>query len=71
MKNDKNDRLSDGLEQLLAQQEAELINRAKKVLMAYLNMTEPQAHQFIVKQAMNLRRSKVDIAEGVLKTYEL
>jgi two-component system, response regulator PdtaR len=51
-------------------EEIRLIDRAKCVLIQYLNMTEEQAHHYIEKQAMNLRQSRVATAEGILKTYE-
>lgn len=47
-----------------------LIDRAKCVLIEYLNMTEADAHRYIEKQAMDLRRSRRDVAETILKTYE-
>jgi len=46
-----------------------VINRAKLLLISYLNLSEQEAHRFIEKQAMDLRSSKRAIAEGVLKTY--
>ncbi|MCQ2575926.1 MAG: ANTAR domain-containing protein [Treponema sp.] len=61
----------DSSEGLSPDQEKELVERAKKALMRYLNMSEPEAHKFIVHQAMNLRRTKIDIAEGILTAYEL
>ncbi len=51
-------------------EEERLINRAKFILIQYLNMTESQAHHFIEKQSMNLRQTRVQTAEGILKTYE-
>ncbi|MCQ2591409.1 MAG: ANTAR domain-containing protein [Treponema sp.] len=48
----------------------EIILRAKRVLMTYLNMTENEAHTFIIKQSMNLRRTKREMAESILITYE-
>lgn len=51
-------------------QDEKMINRAKCVLIQYLNMTETQAHKYIEKQAMNLRLSKTEISENILKTYE-
>ncbi|MCR5495013.1 MAG: ANTAR domain-containing protein [Treponema sp.] len=51
-------------------EEIRLIDRAKCILIQYLQMTEPQAHKYIEKQAMNLRLSKVQMAESILKTYE-
>ena len=47
-----------------------LVNRAKILLMQNLRMTESQAHHYLEKQAMNLRKSKYDVALRVLKTYE-
>ena len=46
-----------------------VIDRAKCLLISYLNLSEQEAHRFIEKQAMDLRSSKRLIAEGVLKTY--
>jgi response regulator NasT len=47
-----------------------IINRAKWILISYMNMNEKEAHRFIEKQAMDMRTTKRAIAEGVLKTYE-
>ena len=46
------------------------IDRAKCILISYLNMTEDEAHKHIEKQAMNMRITKRAVAEGILKTYE-
>ncbi len=51
-------------------QEIRLVDRAKYTLMQYLSMTEPQAHRYIEKQAMDMRLSKRAIAESILNTYE-
>ena len=51
-------------------EEERLIARAKTVLGRYLNMTEQQAHRYIERQSMNLRQSKIQTAESILKTYE-
>lgn len=51
-------------------EEIRLVDRAKCVLIQTLNMTEPQAHRYIEKQAMDMQRTRRDIAEGILKTYE-
>lgn len=51
--------------------EIRLIDRAKCILIQYLNMSEPQAHRHIEKQAMDLRVTKKEIAENILKTYEM
>ena len=45
------------------------VSRAKCCLVQYLNMTESQAHRYIEKQAMDMRTSKKDVAENILKTY--
>lgn len=47
-----------------------LVNRAKILLMQNLRMTESQAHHYLEKQAMDLRKSKYDIALRILNTYE-
>jgi response regulator NasT len=47
-----------------------LVDRAKCLLISYLNMTEPQAHRYIEKQAMDLRLSKRDLAVNLIRTYE-
>jgi len=52
-------------------EDIKLIERAKYCLIQYLGMTEPQAHRHIEKQAMDMRRSKRQIAEDILKTYEM
>ncbi|MBD5559328.1 MAG: ANTAR domain-containing protein [Clostridia bacterium] len=49
----------------------QLIERAKKVLMRYLGMSEPQAHRFLERNAMNLRMRKTELAKAVLKMYDL
>ena len=50
--------------------EIRLVDRAKCILIQYLNMTEQQAHRYIEKQAMDLRQSRVVTAENILKTYD-
>ena len=52
-------------------EEIKVINRAKCVLMQCLAMSEPQAHKYLEKQAMDLRISKKNVAEQVLTTYEM
>ncbi|NLM12807.1 MAG: ANTAR domain-containing protein [Epulopiscium sp.] len=47
-----------------------LVDRAKCVLIEYLKMTEAEAHRFIEKQAMDMRITKREVAERILKTYE-
>lgn len=50
--------------------EIKLINRAKCVLMDYLKLTEPQAHRYIEKQAMDTRQTKKEVAQNILIRYE-
>jgi response regulator NasT len=50
--------------------DAKLLNRAKLLLMQVLKLSEPQAHHYIEKQAMDLRISKREVAEGIINTYE-
>lgn len=47
-----------------------IVDRAKCLLISYLNMREDEAHRYIEKQAMDTRNTKRIVAEGVLKTYE-
>ncbi len=51
-------------------EEIKLINRAKSCLMQYLKFTEPQAHRYIEKQAMDTRQTRKDIARHILSIYE-
>jgi len=46
-----------------------IVDRAKCLLISYLNLSEQEAHRFIEKQAMDLRSTKRAIAEEILKTY--
>ena len=61
---DENSKLEQKLEDI------RIINRAKYILITYLNMSEQEAHRYIEKQAMDMRAAKRVIAEGILKTYE-
>ena len=49
--------------------EIRLVNRAKWLLISELNMSEPDAHRYIEKQAMDRGLSKRNIAEDIIKTY--
>lgn len=51
-------------------EEIRRIDRAKCVLIQSLGMTEGQAHRYMEKQAMDLRLSRRQVAEAILKTYE-
>ena len=50
-------------------EEIRLINRAKWLLISELKMSEPDAHRYIEKQAMDRCVSKRVIAEEIVKTY--
>ena len=50
--------------------EIRLVNRAKWLLIECLSMTEADAHRYIEKQAMDLRLSKREVAEHIIKTYK-
>lgn len=49
--------------------EIRLVNRAKWLLISELNMSEPDAHHYIERQAMDACCPKKVIAENIIKTY--
>ena len=49
--------------------EIRLVNRAKWLLIGELKMTEPDAHRYIEKQAMDRCVPRRQIAEEIIKTY--
>jgi AmiR/NasT family two-component response regulator len=49
--------------------EIRLVNRAKWLLISEGKMTEPDAHRYIEKQAMDRCVAKRQIAEEIVKTY--
>lgn len=51
-------------------EEIRLVNRAKWLLIECLNMAEADAHRYIEKQAMDLRITKREVAENIIKTYQ-
>lgn len=51
-------------------EEIRVVNRAKWLLIQHLQMTEGEAHRYIEKQAMDLRTSRREAAENVIKTYQ-
>ncbi|MCI8441077.1 MAG: ANTAR domain-containing protein [Provencibacterium sp.] len=51
-------------------EEIRLCGRAKCALIQYCGYTEPQAHRYMEKQAMDERRTRREIAEEILKIYE-
>jgi response regulator NasT len=50
--------------------EIRMMNRAKWLLIERLQMTEAEAHRCIEKQAMDLRVSRREVAENIVKTYQ-
>lgn len=50
-------------------EEIRLVNRAKWLLIENLSMSEPDAHRYIEKQAMDTSSTKREIAENIIKTY--
>ncbi len=51
--------------------EIRLINRAKWALISKMGMSEPDAHRYIEKQAMDTRTPRIAIAQSVLKKFNL
>ncbi len=51
-------------------EEIRIVGRAKLVLIQVLKMTEMQAQHYIEKQSMDLRQTKLETAENILRTYE-
>lgn len=49
--------------------EIRLVNRAKWLLISELKMTEPDAHRYIEKQAMDRCVPRRRVAEEIIKTY--
>lgn len=47
-----------------------IIDRAKCILVAHLAMSEPEAHRHIEKQAMDMRMTRREVAQDILKTYD-
>lgn len=49
--------------------EIRFVNRAKLLLISELKMTEPEAHRYIEKQAMDRCIGKRQVAEEIIKVY--
>lgn len=49
--------------------EIRLVNKAKWILISELSMSEPEAHRYIEKQAMDRCIAKRSIAEEIIKLY--
>lgn len=46
------------------------INRAKWLLVEHLHMSEPEAHRYIEKTAMDQCVKRLEIAQSIMKTYK-
>lgn len=46
------------------------VNRAKWLLIERHHMTENDAHRYIEKQAMDMRMSRREVAEGIIRAYD-
>ena len=46
-----------------------VIDRAKCMLIAERHMSEPEAHAYIEKRAMNYRQTKRDVAEEIIRSF--
>lgn len=51
-------------------EELRLVSRAKCILIETGGLTEPEAHAFLEKQAMNRRMTKADVARELLQSRE-
>lgn len=60
----KHERIDKGIEDM------DLLARAKLLLIECLQMTEPEAHRYISRQAMDKRVSIREAAEDIIKTYQ-
>ena len=47
------------------------VNHAKWLLIQNDHMTENEAHRFIEKQAMDMRLSRREVAESIIRTYDM
>ncbi|MDR1002303.1 MAG: ANTAR domain-containing protein [Oscillospiraceae bacterium] len=47
-----------------------IVNRAKCILISNLSLSEAEAHRYIEKQAMDMRITRREVAEELLRTYE-
>lgn len=52
-------------------EEIRIVNRAKWLLIEKLGMTEPSAHRYIEKTAMDHCVTKCSVAESIIKTYQI
>lgn len=52
-------------------EERKLVEKAKWLLVENADMTEPDAHRYIQKQAMNSRISQLRVARDIIKNYDV
>ena len=50
-------------------QDRKVIEKAKWILVEKMNMTEPQAHRYIQKRAMDSRTSQIKVAEEIIINF--
>jgi two-component system, response regulator PdtaR len=50
-------------------QDRKVIEKAKWILVEKMNMTEPQAHRYIQKRAMDTRTSQIKVAEEIILNF--
>lgn len=51
-------------------QDIRTVNRAKWLLIEQLRMTESEAHYYIERQAMDMRLSRREVAENIIRSYD-
>lgn len=51
-------------------EEIRIVNRAKMLLMQNLKLTEPEAHRYLEKNAMDRGLKRKSLAEEIIRTYE-
>ncbi|GHV05201.1 response regulator [Clostridia bacterium] len=51
-------------------EELRVVARAKLVLVERLGLSESEAHRHVEKQAMDMRKSREQVAQMILRTYE-
>ena len=51
-------------------EEIRIVNHAKWILISKLGMDEESAHRFIEKQAMDLRQTRTEVSQFLIRTYE-
>ena len=64
----KLDRQNQALQEKM--QDIRTVNRAKWLLIEIKQMTENEAHYYIEKQAMDMRLSRREVAENIIRTYD-